>query len=412
MDEESENIMLAAVSKTYFPALFISILALLVTILITGKLVAVAALLLVACSWFYCALKQQRSINSDRDIKLNEFNEASRIELNNIGCCIEEILNDETRQVNENVERISTLIEDSTLLLQDSFNVVSGTSAKQIQMALDLVGRIAGQHEEKDEEEKKDAGDGLLISKFVHETDSVMQHYVDLLVDISGKSVGAVHSINEMVEHMQGMFTILDSIQKLSDQTNLLALNAAIEAARAGEVGRGFAVVADEVRSLSVTSSALNTEIREKVEQARSRMDDVRSDVGAIACLDMNAAIEGKSNVDDMMVKIKEANKDTQDILQQFEAGSSDINLEINNSIRALQFGDIVSQLSGIVRDRVEHINEVAVLSHTEIAIASNEIELKQVTAKIHEIRSHFRSQKITQKVEQRSMDEGDVELF
>ena len=221
--------------------------------------------------------------------------------------------------------------------------------------------------------------------------------------------------MEDMTEHMEGMFSILDNIQNLSDQTNLLALNAAIEAARAGEVGRGFAVVADEVRALSHSSSTLNDEIREKINAAKQRMDDVSKVVGEIASLDMNTAIEGKSNIDKMLHEIENINNNTSVILKDLTSSSQVIQNEINNSIRALQFDDIANQLAGHIIERLEHINEVAIASHPSNAennSKDNNRPLIEVENNLKELRNNFKKQKIEQKIVQDSMDEGDVELF
>jgi methyl-accepting chemotaxis protein len=67
-------------------------------------------------------------------------------------------------------------------------------------------------------------------------------------------------------QEMNGISSIVHTIQKITGQTNLLALNAAIEAARAGAHGRGFAVVADEVRSLATLTQSATEEIESLVD--------------------------------------------------------------------------------------------------------------------------------------------------
>jgi len=390
--------------KDYLIALITSVVALLVVLFVALQWLAVLMLALTVGAWMFCAnaVSQKNELTDNTN---TVFSDDARGELLKIGNHIEEILNEEVSLVDEHIKRIGALIEDSTLLLQQSFSKVVDRAREQSEMSLELVSSIHGDQQE-------DNSDGYAISEFIAKTDTIIQYYIDLLVDISEKSIGAIHRINDMNQHMEGMFSILDDVKGMADQTNLLALNAAIEAARAGDVGRGFAVVADEVRALSLTSAKLNDQIREKIEHSKLLISEVNNQVGDIASLDMNAAIEGKGAIDQMLGQIETLNVKTESILGDLSEASSGINKEINNSMRALQFEDIVNQLSGHISLRLEHIHEVAVFSHNQVANASDEQSLRRVANELTELRDRFHTQNIAKKVEQVSMDEGDIELF
>ncbi len=387
--------------KQHRLAISFSVIALLVIGLDISTLVNMIAGLFGICGWAWTSYHSASEVKPEVD-NHSPFSSQAR----DVGNQLHDILTEESEHISEHLTRIKQLVSDSIQVLQSSFNNVVSQTQEQTTMSMALIDHATGKQRD------NNTPTAIPIEEFITKTDDILQHYVEIMVVVSDKSVGAIHHIEDMTRHMEGMFHMLDDVQKLADQTNLLALNAAIEAARAGEVGRGFAVVADEVRSLSVASSSLNEQIRINIEQAKTRMAEVNKVVGEIASLDMNTAIEGKANIDTMLEEFSQLNHETKHVMVDLSKKSEAINLEISNAIRALQFEDIITQLASHAEERIDHINEIANVAVDIPDDAKLGEQLETMSNTLSHLRLNFTDQKLEKKVEQNSMEEGEIELF
>jgi len=194
--------------------------------------------------------------------------------------------------------------------------------------------------------------------------------------------------MNNLVQFIVDMKSIVGGIKQISDQTNLLALNASIEAARAGEHGKGFAVVAEEVRKLAdITQKELVSinNLMEDIERASHQSKNSVCETKA-AIFNMNESIsdisksikESKESIKLLSNNIFEVSAASQEISASIEYISDETHLLSKNADNikdiseevyeeAMEIGDMGDSISKIE----DHISNLSKLSN-EIFYESN----------------------------------------
>ncbi len=264
----------------------------------------------------------------------------------------------------------------------------------------------------------KDRSSELSVSKFTSRTAELLEHFVNLVLELSRESLRIVYHIDEMAVEMDQVFDLLKNVGTIAEESNLLALNASIEAARAGSAGRGFAVVADEIRNLARHSNQFNEKIGGHVESSREAMEKVRNLVGRLASQDMNVALVAKGDVDRMTGRVAENDQRMGEVADRVVELSRGLDGDIATAVRSLQFEDILNQMIRQARHGLLDIQAVLRDTLGELEALSNQpdpIDVRHGIERLHAAlaaqreRAHERNKGPARQV---SMDAGEIELF
>lgn len=219
----------------------------------------------------------------------------------------------------------------------------------------------------------------LKVSKVVEESKVTIVDSIKAVGDLNEKakktdsfSQEIVHEINTLNENMKEIKEITDIIMAVSEQTNLLSLNAAIEAARAGEAGRGFSVVADEVRRLadqskeaSIKIVSILEEIKEKTEATTKEANDatyiIKEQMDAVEAT-TDTFKNMQTSMDEVNLKIQSMN-DYVSSIKTIKENTMDIMEQISGISK--QTVSITESVSEATNNQIEDVNELGQLINT-----------------------------------------------
>ncbi len=307
---------------------------------------------------------------------------------------IESVVAEESASTAEEVQRVTGMIHEAVTGLAEQFERMSHHARRQEEIVTEILEHSSG------------GGEGVNVRRFAEDTSRLMEEFINILTSVSEQSVETAHHIDDMVEHLDGIFGLLDDAKSIADQTNLLALNAAIEAARAGDAGRGFAVVADEVRSLSARSTAFNDRIKAQVDKAKEAIAHVNATVNAMASRDLQVTLEARDRVQRTLQAVEHMNVFfAEKIGEVSQLGDAQSNA-VANAVRGLQFEDICRQSLEAAGRSLAHLQELATL----LGEAARG-EPAAMPARLAEARQRWAATS-HKAVAQADLDSGDVELF
>ena len=355
-----------------------------------------------ALSFFYIFSKEFKTHQQDDLFQHDKVETKNQV--NMFAAHVDKMVSNDLPPMVSSISQLQNVISDATVKLNSSFIGLTEKSDEQKQVINNMLDQFQGGEDQDN--------DVLTFNDFSLALDKTLQNFVDIMINVSDKSVEAAHKMQDMALRMDDMFTLVANVQKIAEQTNLLALNAAIEAARAGESGRGFAVVADEVRNLSQQTSMLNDQIRSKTTAVKETLFESNAIVADIASLDMKLALDAKGNMDEMVEKLEGINSYVSDTLVSSSHIAVGIKQDVSEAITALQYEDMVTQITDYVKFSLGHVDEVLTHISTELAGADHISEIfTQLNADLNMMNvSDIQDRR--SRVNNEAMNQGEVELF
>ncbi len=180
------------------------------------------------------------------------------------------------------------------------------------------------------------------IIKISEKTDEVYQKIesgqteLTMIKELSDQTIEVSREMkkdmDELVNIINRISTVVAGIDSISLQTNLLALNASVEAARAGEAGRGFAVVAGEIRELA-------EETQKMTKSMESFVDDMKS-ASKKSVKSSTDTIESLASMTDKIKNVWELNNESQSHVSNINESISSIaavSEEISSSMAEME---------------------------------------------------------------------------
>ncbi len=319
-------------------------------------------------------------------------------------------LNQDISGLNNELAQVRNLVQDAIIKLTNSFNGLRDQTASQQKTLQSLTASMENEMDAGTDE--RGVGQTINIRQFVTETDKIMNHFLEYLLEVSKQNMNIVHRVENLSEQMEEITLLLEEVKDISDQTNILALNAGIVAAQAGDAGKKFAVVATEVRKLARDSAIFSDRIDSVVNTSADTLEDVRMVITKMATKDMNFAIHAKSRVNHMSDEIRELDRVMSESLVTVSETAESIGENVNVAVMSLQFEDMVTQITQSMESKVTLVSEFFDrMRYLPLNDAAEPTErLQALNNEVLTLKEQYDA--INKPVDQMSMDEGDIELF
>ena len=292
-----------------------------------------------------CIFGSRKAINLiitfiKEDKKIIEDKAAQQEQVTNVVSEITDQLHEQFQNVVEELKEINGSMEGAEQAMDNIAGSVESTSeavnnqadmTSKIQSRLEKTNLAAEEAKQITEELKMTIVDGKNLANELQRQ--------SMLVDKSTNRIS--DTVELLVQNVEKVSSISESILNISSQTDLLALNASIEAARAGEAGKGFAVVADEIRKLA-----------EETRISTEKITDIIQELTMVTNETKEGIMESAESIHIQREKVKQVNTSfeaMEDGMHKVHTGVKSMSHEVRQIFKANKvIVDSISRLSEV----------------------------------------------------------------
>lgn len=209
----------------------------------------------------------------------------------------------------------------------------------------------------------------------------VLTQFVSDVTRIGQASVTIMLEIENLRAHADDVTARSGRIQSIAHTTRVISLNSRIEAHRLGSVGAVFRVVADEIKTLANESREVSQGIRDAIAKQSAALGATTAAVEALSAVDLDVAVSSSRRLEATIARLEAVGETSGRALAQIQA-------DVVAAIQALQFEDMLDQLLGGIRGKLDAVRGICEESrtgdvagfHARIAAATHEVTRDVVT--------------------------------
>jgi methyl-accepting chemotaxis protein len=256
------------------------------------------------------------------------------------------------------------------------------------------------------------ASEETTLASFVRDISGTVEGLDGALTRMADTTRSVSESTTRLANDLEGVFSVLARVKSLAHHSHILAINASLEAARADDAGEAFGVVASEMRELASKSSRFNAAATDSVDHVRKSMNQVTAELQTAANDGVATAEISRGRTVELVQDLERLERRLAVALDRVDGLSTDAKARAGDAVRALQFEDMVTQLFGVLSERLRRIEYAAYAVQTFARTAEAGRATPIAAARIVGALARARDKVIDSPVQSVSLAEGTVELF